>query len=421
MRQKPNVRDSIEVADLDVLEAKQLELLNENVERAKANSEFYRDRIDVDRLDSLDDVRELPLLTKETLRSASNRPTVVCGPEAVAEYHTSSGTTGQPFVMTLTDRDLQRTREVLGRTWWMHGVREGDTVQNMAAYGPFTAGQLNQYALQHVGAGVFPAGVNSTTRQIEYANRIDPDYLVAVSSYYIRLIEVLEENGLDFPDLDGVVGGGVPVTDSVREFVSDRLDAPFYNQYGLAEINTGIAGECRCHDGLHVQADYAYPEIVDPDTYEPLGEGEEGLLTLTTLQRDGQILLRYVTNDITSITYDPCDCGRTLPRIAPIRGRADDVIFVRGTKLDTSYLQSFVESLDDLVHPFNWQLRIDHESGRDELTLYVKWLTDRTHPETVREEFTDRTGLTLDAVEDIRSLDEDYLEHKLEHVVDERS
>lgn len=420
MRHSTSFREPIEGADRSVLEEYQLRQLNGELRRATANSEFYRSRIDVDHLDSLDEITRIPLTTKEEIRHHEGRPTVVCSPDRVVEYHTSSGTTAEPFIMSMTSMDLEMTRRILARTWWMHGVRYGDVVQNMAAYGPFTAGLLNHYALQQLGANVFPSGVQSSVDQIEYANRIDADYLVAVSSYYPRLIEVRDQEGLKLPDLKGVVGGGVPVSESMREYVSEELDAPFYNQYGLAEINTGIAGECRCREGLHLQADYVYPEVVDPETHEPVAEGEKGVLVLTTLGRDAQVMLRYLTGDVTAITYEECDCGRTLPRLAPISGRTDDVLFVRGTKLEMKYLQSFAESLDDVIDPFNWQLRVDRKAGRDALYFYARWRNGRPAPDVLTESFESRIGLALDGVRSVEELESDDGVGKLRRVRDER-
>lgn len=411
-----SVADAIETASQDQLRSVQLEGLQQAVEAAR-QTELYGDRLDGVEITSLEDVRELPLTTKSDLQTHGYRATMVRDPTDVVEYHTSSGTTGEPTVMALTEADLERSREVLARTWRMHGIAADDLVQMMVSYGLFTAGHLNQYAIQHLGAGVVPAGIQSSTEQIEYMDRLEPTYLVAVSSYYLRLAHVARTEGHELPDVDGLVGGGVPLSESAREYVEDAFDAPFYDQYGLAEINTGLAGECECQDGLHLQADYAYPEIVDPETHEPLPEGERGVLVLTTLGRDGQVVLRYVTGDLTSIRYGQCECGRTLPRIDPIEGRADDVVFVRGTKLGTSALQSRMEALDDVIDPFQWRLQIDRKEGRDHLTVFAEWWDD-PEPETLREHLTQELGLTID---EVRSLDEAAgAEHKLNRIRDLR-
>lgn len=398
----------------------QLKRLNETIARAKAGSEFYRERIDVDRLTSLDQITELPVTEKEEIRGCEGYPTIIRNREDILEYHTSSGTTSEPFVMALSREDVQRSKKVLSRTWRTHGVTNSDLVHMMAAYGLFTAGILNQYAIQEIGAGVVPSGIRSTEEQIKYIRKFEPDYLVAVSSYYLRLLEIADQRGVELPEFKGIIGGGVPVSERLSDHISREMGAPFYNQYGLAEINTAIAGECECHDGLHILSGYVYPEILDPDTLEPLGPGEEGVLTLTTLQRDAQVLVRYLTNDITSITYRPCDCGRNTPRIAPIKGRVDDWVFVRGAKLDLAYVQECIEEFDAYVDPFKWQLRIDREDGRDTLALYVNWHTDDARPGELHDHLSSGLGLTIDEVCDADTLGEDLLEHKLKRLVDLR-
>lgn len=398
---------------------KKLRRLNESIARAKANSEFYRERIDVDRLNSLDEIQKLPLTKKGDIRQSDGQPTILRSKDEIREYHTSSGTTSKPFIMALSQSDIERSRKALSETWRMHGLTSEDTVQVMASYGLFTAGILNQYAIQEVGAGVIPAGVQSTDEQLRYITELEPEYLVAVSSYYLRLIDVVEKKGIDLPEFEGLIGGGVPVSEEMTDYISEKLDAPFYNQYGLAEINTAIAGECECHDGLHVQADYAYPEVVDAETLEPVEPGERGILVLTTLQRDAQVLLRYVTNDITAITYEECDCGRTSPRIEPIEGRADDTVFVRGAKVDLSYCQTLMEGADLDVNPFKWQLHVDRENGRDTLSMRVSWNGERQNAE-LTEYLSNELGLSVDRVVDIEELDANPLKHKLKRIVDDR-
>lgn len=396
----------------------QLDRLNAMVKKAAEKTEFYDD-LEVTSLDSLDEVSKLPLTTKSDLREVGYESTLIRGPDEIMEYHTSSGTTGEPSVLAMTETDLERSRRALARTWRLHGISEDDLVQMMVSYGLYTAGLLNQYAIQELGAGVVPSGIQSTERQLEQLSRFEPDYLVCVSSYYLRIIHVLEERGLEIPDVDGLVGGGVPVTEKMKRHIESHLDAPFYNQYGLAEVDTGLAGECECQNGLHIQADYVYPEIVDPETHEPLEEGEEGLLVLTPLQRDGQALLRYLTNDITSIRYDRCECGRTLPRIDDPRGRADDVVFVKGTKLNLTDFQRVLEEIDDLINPFNWQLEIDHEHGKDTLELRVQWRVDEPHGAQLERHVRNATGFTVDRIVSTDGLVADP-EEKHERLVDTR-
>lgn len=399
--------------------SQKLEQVNDILERATKRSSFYRSRLETTSLDSIDEITQLPLTTQEELRKEGSLSTIIGNTHELAEFHTSSGSTGNPFIMGLSYGDLATAKRALAKTWRLHGVKKSDLVQMMMSYGLFTAGVINQHALQHIGAGIIPTGIQATEVQLEYMTKLEPDYLVAVSSYYLRLSNIAEKTGYKIPDLKGIVGGGVPVSEKMRAHITDRFNAPFYNQYGLAEINTGIAGECSAHEGLHVQDSYVFPEIVDPETHEPLGEGEEGVLVLTTLGRKDQPLIRYLTNDITSITYEQCSCGRRTPRLSPIKGRTDDIIFVRGTKLDLTYIQSVMESHDDLIDPFRWQLRIDRENGRDVIRCHVIW-RDTERSEYLRSTLKDRLGITIDEVTSSPDELNDAMEHKLDHMVDDR-
>lgn len=378
-------------------EGSRLKALNRVIDLASETS-LYEDE-SVEPLDSLSEISTLPITEKSDLSNRDYRDTLACPPKRLTEIHTSSGTTGEPTVLALTQTDLDRSTNALARTWELHGVNSGDCVQMMVSFGMFTAGHLNQYALQSLGACVVPSGVKSSRTQISEMQRFAPDYIVAVSSYYLRLAHVIQENNLSIPDLDGLVGGGVPVTEKMRERIESVFDAPFYNQYGLAEVNTGIAGECEVHDGLHLRSDYVYPEIVDPETHEPLPAGEEGVLVLTPLQREGQPLLRYVTNDRTAITYEACECGRTTPRIEPISGRIDDTMFVRGAKLKLSEVRDGMESADDLVDPFRWRLEIGHEDGRDTLDLLVDW-QDGPKQDALRDRLSHYLPIKIDHIKE---------------------
>lgn len=407
----------IETAPPTELRATLLERLNETLERA-ATTPFYEDRLPTTQLEDLSEMSRVPLTTKDELRATPIEQTMTTAVADVVEYHSSSGTTAEPYVMALTEADKRRTRETLARTWHMHGVRPSDTVQMMVSFGMFTAGHLNQYGIQEIGAAVAPVGIQSTREQFEDIQFWDPDYLVAVSDYYLRMIRKMDKQGYKLPDLKGVVGGGAPVSDQMHEYITEKLDAPFYNQYGLAEINTGIAGECSAHDGLHVQADYAYPEVVNPETGEPLPDGEEGELVLTTLGRHGQVHLRYRTNDITSITWDPCECGRTSPRIAPIRTRVDDIVHVHGSKLDTGFLMETLADLDTFVNPFRWQLRLEGSRGQDRSILFVDWKTD-PDPRDLRDRLADH-GIAIDQVEPYSEIADEAGDQKLSRIVDTR-
>ena len=244
----------------------------------------------------------------------------------------------------------------------------------MGDYGLFTGGLLNHYALTHLGAFVIPIGVSPTEKQIKFLKDFKVTSIAGIASHYFRIIEKLKELKVNSKDLNLkiAIAAGEPYSEETREHFEKRFGCKFMDQYGLAEINTGLAGECKYKCGLHLPWDYVYPEIINPETLEVLPEGELGELVLTTLDREANPVIRYRTGDVTSITYKKCKCGRTTPRISRIRGRIDDVLFVKGIKLYPSAIESVLWRMKDLINPEGWKLKIERIKGIDELTLMVE-------------------------------------------------
>jgi len=213
-----NILEPIEVMPLDDLKKIQIKLLNKTIRKLKEQSMIYKEKLKkIDKIKNIQDMKKLPIMTKDELRKYNVFDTLVVSKNKIVEYHASSGTTAKPYIMALTKKDIEISKKVLARTWYMHGIRERSVVQMMVSYGLFTAGLLNHYALQFLKASIIPSSVLSTYKQLELIRSLKPDFLVAVSSYYLRLINKIEEFNFDIPSPKGVIGGGKPILLAINQ------------------------------------------------------------------------------------------------------------------------------------------------------------------------------------------------------------
>ena len=351
----------------------QTKLLKKMLKKLGA-SKFYRRKLKDYYIEKIEDISTLPFTTKTELRKLGPYDNLSTPISKILEFHASSGTTGVPIGSFFTAYDLERTKRVLARTWYMQNVRKTEIVQHLASYGLFSAGLLNHYALLYIGAFVIPIGTVETKKQLDYMKRFRSTIVTGIASHYLRLIYFMEHEGYKKSDfrLKTAIAAGEPYSENMREYIGERLGVEVFDQYGLAEINTGIAGECKYRCGLHIQSDYAYPEIINPKTLEILGEGEEGELVLTSLDKEASNLIRYRTGDITSIMYEKCDCGRTTPRLSRFKGRLDDIIFFKGIKLEPNLIDKNLWKMKDIIDPKTWRLEISREEGLDRGTIYIQ-------------------------------------------------
>jgi len=370
---------NVETADRESIRELQDERLRETVEHAYENVDFYRralDEADVTPadIDGVDDITALPMTTKEDFRDEYPDGLFAVDDDEVRRLHASSGTTGKPKIVGYTQNDLDVWSEVVARSLAAAGVSPGDTVQNAYGYGLFTGGLGVHNGVEELGASVIPIGGGQTQRQIELLQDLESDALTCTPSYALYLAETAEEHGVDIRDLpiSTVIFGAEPCTDSMREEIEERLDITGVDIYGLSEVmGPGISNECHeAQDGLHIWEDHFYPEVVDPETGEPLPEGEEGELVLTSLTKEGLPVLRYRTGDLTTLTYDECECGRTLVRMDNVTGRADDLLIVRGVNLYPSEIEDVVLEFDE-VAPF-YRIDLYRENNLDRLELQVE-------------------------------------------------
>jgi phenylacetate-CoA ligase len=369
----------IEAADRAEIRELQVDRLRATVENAYENVPFYREQLDdlgvapAD-IGSVEDVTRLPMTTKEDFRDEYPDGLFAVDDEEIRRIHASSGTTGKPKIVAYTDEDIDVWSEVMARSLAASGVEPGETVQNAYGYGLFTGGLGLHYGAEELECTVIPIGGGQTQRQVEMMADLESDVLACTPSYALYFAETAEEMGHDPRDLpvSTVAFGAEPCTDPMREEIEQRLDANGIDLYGLSEIvGPGVSIECvEAKNGLHVWEDRFLPEVIDPATGEPVEDGEEGELVLTTLSKEALPVLRYRTGDLTTLYYDECECGRTMVRMDNVTGRTDDLIIVRGVNLYPSEIEHVILDIDG-VAPY-YRIDLHERDNLDVMELTVE-------------------------------------------------
>ncbi|WP_435153744.1 phenylacetate--CoA ligase PaaK [Haladaptatus sp. DFWS20] len=402
------VYSDTESASRDELRELQDERLAETVAHAYENVSFYRNALDEagvspEDIESVEDVSKLPFTTKEDFRDNYPDGMFAVPREEICRIHASSGTTGKPKIVSYTDDDLGVWREVMARSLAAAGVEPEHVVQNAYGYGLFTGGLGFHDGVEELGACVIPVGGGNTARQIDMLQDLESDVLSCTPSYCLYLAEAVEERGIDPRDLplSTVVIGAEPFTDPMREEIEDALDVTAVDVYGLSEIiGPGVSIECAdVQDGLHIWEDHFYPEIVNPNTGEPLPEGEEGELVITSLTKEALPVLRYRTGDMTSLNYETCGCGRTMVRMGNVTGRADDLLIVRGVNVYPSQIEEVMVDLDAVAPHYRIDLTRDGNLDRMKITVEYHEQFEAS-PDELREEIQARLGEVLDVKPD---------------------
>ncbi len=360
------------------LRALQTERLLAQVQRLYDRVPFYRGRMDAEGVTPADvrtlaDIRHLPFTSKYDMREVFPFGLLAVDRDEIVEVHMSSGTTGKPVVDAYTRGDLALWGDVMGRTLDMGDVGASDVVQVAYGYGLFTGGFGAHYGGQTVGAIVLPVSSGNTHRQLQTLQDFGTTALACTPSYALYIAEYAGRNGVDPVELPLRVGffGAEPWSLEMRCEIEKRLGIKAYDIYGLTEIiGPGVGSECACQDGLHIFEDHFYPEIVDPDTGEPLPDGERGELILTTLTREGTPVLRYRTRDITYLMPEPCACGRTSRRIHRLMGRTDDMLIIRGVNVFPQQVEQVLLRVQG-VEP-HYRIIVDREGSMDTLTVEVE-------------------------------------------------
>lgn len=388
-----DVYHEIETADRERLDALQLDRLRWTVEQAARSPHygrlFAKEGIGPDSLESLDDLRRLPLTSKQNLRDSYPFGMLAVPREEVVRMHHSSGTTGMATAVYHTAGDIEGWADLVARCLSMVGMQKGDVFQNMMSYGLFTGGLGLHYGAEKLGAFVIPTGAGNSLRQIRFMQTFGTTVIHIIPSYGLALLATFESMEVDPRSLSlrFAVGGAEPYSGGTRRRLEEAWGIPFYNCYGLSEMQgPGVAFECPAQQGLHLWEDAYLAEILDPETAEPVPEGEQGELVLTTLAREAMPLIRYRTRDLTAFEPGPCPCGRTHRRIARIGGRTDDMFIVRGVNVFPLQIERVLMSMREVGR--NYQIVLDRDGYVDRLTVRVE-LT----PEAFRGDLVHLRGL----------------------------
>lgn len=360
------------------LAALQLRRLQDTVMRVYYRVPFYRRKMDElgvtpDDIRTLDDIRRLPVTTKTDLRDNYPFGLFAVPSNEIVRIHASSGTTGKPTVVGYTRHDLDNWRELVARMATAAGVTDQDTVQISFGYGLFTGGFGLHYGCELCGASVIPISSGNTERQLMIMQDFNVTALVCTPSYALHLAEVAYEMGIDFKKLPLRWGlfGGEPWSEMMRDKIEERLNIVATDNYGLSEVmGPGVSGECLEKNGHHIAEDHFIPEIINPDTLEPMPEGEEGEIIFTSLTKEAFPVLRYRTRDITRLIPEPCVCGRTLKRMARVTGRNDDMLIIRGVNVFPTQIESVLMEIKG-TEP-HYQLIVDRKGSLDTLEVQVE-------------------------------------------------
>jgi phenylacetate-CoA ligase len=375
MARESMLEPAVEALSRDELRVLQEVLLAAQIERCAGSSALYRAKLEsvgaeVGDIRTLDDLARLPVVTKEELREDQRlRPPfgtfAVADPSVFREVHPSTGTTGTPVNTIWSEADVETITAVTMRTLWQFGVRPGDVIQNAFAYGLWVAGVSCHYAGSRLGCLVVPTGTaTSTERQVDFLQALGSTVLLATPSYALHIAEGLRERGVEPATLElrlGCFGGEAGAENpSTRAKLEAGLGIDAFDYYGLAEVGPTFASECQAKAGIHIAEDYVVVECLDPETREPVPEGELGVLVFTHLTREATPVIRYWSNDYARLSTEQCACGRTHVRaIGGIVGRHDDLVVFKGAKFYPSQVEKVVRSFSELSDEF----RIEVDAG----------------------------------------------------------
>ena len=368
-----------ECAPREEVRALQLEKLKAQVAWTYDRVAWYRERMDAlgvapGDIRSLDDVRKLPFTDKSVLRDTFPYGLFAVPLDEVVELHASSGTTGKPIVVGYNAHDMDVWSDCIARLAQMAGVVPGDRVQMAFGYGMFTGGFGLHYGCQKLGCMMIPAGSGNTERHIAMIGDYGTTVLIATPSYALHLCEVGERLGFDWEASTLRVGlfGGEPCPPGLKAEIEERMHIVCTDNYGLTEVmGPGVSGEClAARDMQHIAEDHFLWEVVDPETGEPVGEGEMGELVLTPLDKQAIPVLRYRTHDLTRVVCEPCACGRTSARMQKVRARCDDMLIIRGTNVFPSQVEDVLSGIQGVTP--HYRIVVETVNGLDRMTVHVE-------------------------------------------------
>ncbi len=370
--------EKIECATREEMEAIQSERLIKTVERIYHNVPSYRAKMQEKGLvpadiKSVKDLSKLPFTEKTDLRDNYPFGMFTVPMSEIVRIHASSGTTGKPTVVGYTRNDLNMWSEVVTRTLCMAGVGQNDIVQIAYGYGLFTGGLGMHYGTENLGATVIPISGGNTQKQLQLMQDFKSSVIACTPSYALFLAEVMKENGIEPESLNLKVGifGAEPWSENMRKEIEAKLKIKAIDIYGLSEVvGPGVSCECEEQAGMHINEDHFIPEIIHPETLEPMPAGEIGELVFTTITKEGLPIIRYRTHDLTRLIYDKCKCGRTLVRMEKCMGRSDDMLIIRGVNVFPSQIESVLLEMSE-TEP-HYLLIVEREGTLDVLKVLVE-------------------------------------------------
>jgi phenylacetate-CoA ligase len=380
--------EELETKPKEELQKMQLELLRKNLRTMYDSSEFIRKRMDSvnllpEDIDSFETFRKVPFMYKSDLRDNYPDRLFVKPYHELVRVHVSSGTTGTPTVVGYTQNDLDNWAESLNRGMVSFGMNEDDMLQNFHGYGLFTGGLGIHYAAERMGVTVLPIGTGNTERQIKMMQDLPITVFAGTPSYMFHIADVCDREGVDIrkdTKVKYAIAGGEPWSESMRKKLQDRTGIKVHNCYGASEFYGPMFLECDKQAGLHVWADLAYIEILDKDG-NPCADGERGEIVVTMLKKEAFPLIRYKIGDISALTWEKCECGRTHPRLMRISGRTDDMLIVRGVNVFPSQVEGVIGEFDYLT-PF-YKITLTNENFMDSMVVEVEIAEDSLTEDTV--------------------------------------
>lgn len=367
----------IECMSRDEMTKLQDERLVKLVKYVYDNVEFYRKRMDEcgvkpSDIHGISDITKLPFTTKNDLRDTYPFGLFAVPQRDIVRIHASSGTTGKATVVGYTQNDIDVWSECVARCLSMADVTKDDIIQVAYGYGLFTGGLGAHYGAEKIGATVVPMSTGNSKKLTTMMVDFGATAIACTPSYLLHLSEVLRDEGLlDKIKLKCAICGAEPWTDKMRNEIEQRLNISAHDIYGLSEImGPGVACDCQYHAGLHIQEDHFFPEIIDAKTLEPVADGEVGELVFTTITKEGIPLIRYRTKDLTSITHEVCECGRTSARISRFKGRSDDMLIIRGVNVFPSQVEAALVDVKEVTP--HYMMIVDRENNLDVLEIQVE-------------------------------------------------
>lgn len=378
----------LETAPREVLHWIQSRRLVKMVENCYNNVPLYKKRFDEMGLlpgdiKSIDDIHKLPFTYKTDLRDNYPFGMIAVPKEQLVRIHASSGTTGKQTVVGYTKNDIDVWAKGAARALVAAGATKSDYIHVSYGYGLFTGGLGLHYGAEMLGATAIPVSSGNTKRQVDILRDYGSDFLCCTPSYAMYIGETVRDMGIDPKTLKlrGGIFGAEAWSENMRREIEKILDIKAYDIYGLSEIaGPGVSFECKEQTGMHINEDFFYPEIIDPETGEQLPDGEYGELVFTCIGKEALPLLRYRTRDICKLSHKPCSCGRTLVKMSKTRGRTDDMLIIRGINVFPSQVEHVLLSLN--MEP-NYQIIVDRKNNLDTMEVQVE-MSDQMFSDKVR-------------------------------------